>query len=272
VTWSLDSAVVAAGIGLVSGWFVPALIARLPEPEPDPVPGSDGAVDGLLPAENEAEFSRPVDEPKELYTDLARLPGLPWKMALTCAVAAGLVGARLGWTPALGFLLYLVPVAVALAVVDWRTRYLPSRLIVPSYAVVAVLVTVASLLNGPDWLSLRDSAIGWVGSFVVFFVMWFVTPRSMAYGDVRLAGLLGMSLGWLGLAQVVLAMFTSFLLLAVGGVVLSVVRVFHSRHVPFGPFLVVGAFLAVTFPLQLLTAYAGVVNGLTSLVVGVLGS
>jgi leader peptidase (prepilin peptidase)/N-methyltransferase len=255
VTWNLAPALVAAAWGAASGAVLPRIIARLPEPEPDP----------LEPADDEADFARPVDDPKEPYVDLARLPGLAWKLAVVSAVLAGLAGARIGWSPALLFLGYLVPVGVALALVDWRTRYLPTRLIAPSYVVVGVLVLLGSVLT-QDWLSLRSSAIGWVGCFAVFFVMWFISPGSMAYGDVRLAGLLGLAVGWLGLAQVVLGMFTSFLLLAVGGIVLSLARVFHRRHMPFGPFLLAGAFLGAVFPLQLLTAYAWTVEGVTSLV------
>lgn len=270
MTWYLDAALVAGGIGVLTGSLLPEVVSRLPEPEPDPEPDPDGAVDGLVPAENEADFARPIDEPKELYADLARLPGLRWKLAVTSGVAAGLVGARLGWDPALMFLLYLVPVGVALALVDWRTRYLPTRLILPSYAVVAVCEVLASLF-GSQWSALLGALIGSVGCFVVFFAMWFVTPRAMAFGDVRLAGLLGLALGWLGLAQVVLGMFTAFLLLAVGGIVLSVARVFHTRHMPFGPFLVVGGFLGAAFPLQILTAFAWCINGATSLVLRVTG-
>ena len=274
MSWFLDAGLVSGGVGLVSGWFVPSVVARLPEPKPDPEPddGSDGASGAgvLEPAENEADFARPVDEPKELYAELARLPGLRWKLAATCALAAGLLGARLGWTPALLFVLYLVPVCVALALVDWRTRYLPTRLIAPSYLVVAVLVVVASVVDS-DWEALRGSAIGWVGSFAFFFVMWFLSPRSMAYGDVRLAGLLGMAVGWVGLAQLVLAMTTSFLLLAIGGIVLSLTRVFHRRHMPFGPFLVVGAFLGLTFPLALLAVYEGVVGTISAAILAVVG-
>ena len=165
----------------------------------------------LEPAANEADFSRPVDEPKELYVDLARLPGPGLEAApSSCAAWPGLIGARIGWHPALLFLLYLVPVGVALAVVDWRTRYLPTRLIAPSYVVVGGA--------GPCWprcsprtgrrCARRRSAGS--ATFAVFFVLWFVTPAgSMAYGDVRLAGLLGMALGWLGLAQLVLGMLTA---------------------------------------------------------------
>lgn len=269
MTWYLVPSLVAAVIGAAAGVFLPRVIARLPEPEPDPVPAVNGAVDGLVPAENEAEFSRPVDEPKELYADLARIPGLAWKLAVACGLAAGVVGGRLGWSPALLFLLYLVPVGVALALIDWRTRYLPSRLIMPSYAVVAALAVVASVV-GRDWPELLSAAIGCAATFAVFFVMWFVAPRAMAFGDVRLSGLLGLALGWLGYAQLVLGILTAFFLMSLGGTLLSVTRVFHKKHVPFGPFLVAGAFLGVTFPLQLLTAYAWVINGITSAVLALL--
>jgi leader peptidase (prepilin peptidase)/N-methyltransferase len=269
VTWYLVPSLLAAVIGAVAGAFLPRVITRLPEPEPDPGPAEDGAVDGLVPAENEAEFSRPVDEPKELYADLARLPGLPWKLAVACALVSACVGGRLGWNPALLFLLYLVPVGVALALIDWRTRYLPSRLILPSYAVVAVLAVVASVV-GRDWPELLSAAIGCAATFGLFFVMWFVAPRAMAFGDVRLAGLLGLALGWLGYTQLVLGILTAFFLMSVGGILLSVTRVFHKKHVPFGPFLVVGAFLGAAFPMQLLTAYAWVINGLTNGVIALL--
>jgi leader peptidase (prepilin peptidase) / N-methyltransferase len=269
VTWSLAPALVAGAVSLASGAVLPQVIARLPEPEPDPDP-EDGSVDGLVPAENEADFARPVDEPKELYADLARLPGLRWRLAVGCALVGGLVGARIGWDPALLVLLYLVPVCVALAVIDWRTRYLPTRLIYPSYAVVGVLAVLASLLAS-DWTALATAVIGCVGSYLVFFVLWFVYPLGMAFGDVRLAGLLGLGVGWVGPAQLVLGLLTAFVLMSVGGILLSVTRVFHRRHVPFGPFLVGGALLGVTFPLQLLNAYAGVITAITSLVLRLTG-
>ena len=264
MTWDLAPAVVSGVAGLAGGLVMPAVLARLPEPEPDLEPQPGGAVDGLVPAENEAEFARPVDVPKELYAKMATRPGVRVGIVVASTLVAALVGARIGWSWSLLFLVYLVPVGVTLAVVDWRTRYLPTRLIGPSYVVVGVLAVVASALSS-DWLSLRSAAIGWIGCFVVFFLMWFASPRAMAYGDVRLAGLLGLAVGWEGVAQVVIGMFTAFLLLAVVGTLLSVVKVFHRRHTPFGPFLLVGALVGVTFPLQLLNAYAAVVNGVVSL-------
>lgn len=264
MTWDLAPALVCGAAGLAGGLVMPSLLARLPEPEPDLDPEPDGAVDGLVPAANEAEFARPVDEPKEPYADMAARRGVRAGLAVASLLVAALVGARVGWSWSLLFLVYLVPVGVTLAVVDWRTRYLPTRLIGPSYVVVGVLAVVASALSS-DWLSLRSAAIGWIGCFAVFFVMWFISPRAMAYGDVRLAGLLGLAVGWEGVAQVVIGMFTAFLLLAVVGTLLSVVRIFHRRHTPFGPFLLLGALVGVAFPLEVLNGYVAVVNGVVSL-------
>jgi leader peptidase (prepilin peptidase) / N-methyltransferase len=259
MTWFLVPGLVAGAVGFAAGAFVPEVIARLPEPEPEP----EG--EGLEAAEDEAEFAKPIDDPKELYADVAATPRLRWWTAAASAVAAGLLGARVGWHPALLFLVYLVPVCVALSVVDWRTRYLPTRLIAPSYVVVGALAVLASALTG-DWYALETSVIGWLASFAVFWLMWFLVPRGMAYGDVRLAGLLGMALGWLGVAPLVLGLYTAFIIGAIGGLVLSRLRIFHRRHYPFGPFLALGAWLGAVFTGQLAAAYAWVVDGIASLV------
>jgi leader peptidase (prepilin peptidase)/N-methyltransferase len=256
VTWFVDTALVAAVVGAVVAAPLPEVIARLPEPEPDPEEHE------LVPADNEAEFARPVDDPKELYADLARVPGLRWGLVVACGLAAGAIGGRVGWHLSLVYLLYLVPVCAALAVVDWRTRYLPKRLVLPSYAVVGVVVLVAALVTH-DGASLERAVLGWLSAYAFFFVLWFVIPRGMAYGDVRLSGLLGLALGWLGLQQLVLGLYTGFLLGGVLGVLLSALKVFHHRHSPFGPYMVLGAFLGAAFPGQLGGAYGWVVSGLT---------
>jgi len=239
VSWHPYAAAATTAVGLVSGALVPAVVARLPEPRPEPAAGG-GDVNDIVPAEDEADYSRPVDVVKEPYADVAGLPGLRWRCAVAGAVASGLLGARLGWTPALLFLLYLVPVCVALAVVDWRTRYLPTRLIAPSYVVVAALAVLASALVG-DWRALGVAAAGWLGTFAFFFLVWFLVPRAWSYGDVRLAGLLGMALGWAGPAPLLVGIWLGFLLGGLGGLALSRLRVFHHAHVPLGPFLVLGA-------------------------------
>jgi leader peptidase (prepilin peptidase)/N-methyltransferase len=97
-------------------------------------------------------------------------------------------------------------------------------------------------------------------------VLWYVYPRGLGYGDVRLSGLLAIPLGWLGVAPLLLGIYTGFLLGAVGGMLLSVLRVFHRKHYPFGPFMVLGAWLGIVAAAPLGAAYGWVIQGLVDLV------
>jgi leader peptidase (prepilin peptidase)/N-methyltransferase len=240
VTWYLGTALVSAGYGVLTGLLVPSLIARLPEPAPQPDPSGP-------PADETGEARMPsvqAEEPKELYADLARRPGLRWKTALATAVVAGLLGARTGWSPELGFLLYLAPVGVALTVIDWRTRLLPTRLVAPSYAAVIALVLLAALVDH-DRHALVTAGWGWLVAGGTFFVLWFVYPRGMGYGDVRLSGVLGIALGYLGWPALLTGVYAAFLVGGLGGLLLSLLRLVDRKAYPFGPFMLAGALIGV---------------------------
>jgi leader peptidase (prepilin peptidase)/N-methyltransferase len=228
-------ALVCAALGAATGWFVPRLIASLPEPEKDP-------------NEKPGEFPDKV-----LYVDLAATPGLAWKCAISCAVAAGLVGAVFGWVWALPWLVFLVPVGCALTVIDYVTWYLPARIVGPAYAVVASLVVVAAVAVG-DWRVILHGVIGWLALGLYYGLMWFISPRIMAYGDVRLGGLIGLALGPLGYAQLILSVLAAGVLGALSFIPLKLLGRTIKRdpskgplreHLPFGPFLLLGALIAV---------------------------
>lgn len=248
MTWYLDTAAVTAGLGLVSGFGVPALIARVPEPAGDAqevdeadanVPDELGeGMDEVVPADTV------VEEPKELYVSVAAIPGLAWKAALAGAVVAGLMGARIGWQWDLLLVMYLVPVGVALAVIDWRTRLLPTWLIAPSYGVVVALALVAALL-GREHADLVRAGWGWAVAGGTFLLLWLIYPKGMGYGDVRLSGVLGIVLGYLGWGELLLGVYAGFLLGGVGGVLLSALRIVERKAYPFGPFMLLGAVVGV---------------------------
>jgi leader peptidase (prepilin peptidase)/N-methyltransferase len=124
-------------------------------------------------------------------------------------------------------------------------------------------VVLAAVLTR-DWDALRTSAIGWAAAFCLFALLWVLPGAMMAYGDVRLSGLLGMALGWFGVQSLALGLYTGFLLGAVVGLVLSRLKVFHHRHTPFGPHMIIGALLGVVVPDQLGAAYGWLVNGLVA--------
>jgi leader peptidase (prepilin peptidase) / N-methyltransferase len=229
----LDTALACALYGLLAGQLVPALIARIPEPEPDP-----------MPVEERDATDRAGQPQKVPYADIARRRGLRWRASLATAVVAGLIGAAVGWSPALSFLLYLAPVGVALAVVDWHTRLLPTKVIAPSYAVVAVLAALSAWVEG-DLDALVTAGLGWLVAGGTFFLLWFIYPRGMGYGDVRLSGVLGIALGYLGWAELLVGVYAGFVVGALGGLGLSLLRIVDRKAYPFGPFMLVGALVGV---------------------------
>lgn len=241
MTWFAHTAFAAGFYGLLVGMFVPELIRRIPEPEPEDSEAGAASADG---ADGTAAPLPEVEEPKELYADIAGRRGLRWKTAVTTAVAAGLMGGRVGWTPELAVLLYLAPVGVALAVVDWRTRLLPTRVIAPSYAVVIALVLLSAWVDH-DLGSLTRAGWGWLVAGGTFFGLWFVYPKGMGYGDVRLSGVLGIALGYLGWAELLTGVYAGFLIGGVGGLLLSALRIVDRKAYPFGPFMLVGALVGV---------------------------
>lgn len=211
------------------GLLVPELIRRIPEPVPvPPAPGAE----------------TPEEPPKERYAAIAELPGLAAKASLASAAAGALVGAEVGWDWPLLFLVPLVPICVALAVVDWRTKLLPTKVIAPTYVLTVALVLVCFAVTR-DTDDLVRAGLGWLVCGGSFFVLWFVHPRGLGYGDVRLAGVLGIALGYLGWGELLVGLYAGFLLGGVGGGLLSLLRVVERRAFPFGPFMLVGALVGV---------------------------
>jgi leader peptidase (prepilin peptidase)/N-methyltransferase len=237
------TAVVTGVLGLASGPMVPWLIGRVPEPDPDPDPEPAPASPEAEPDESDAQ----PEAPKEPYADIARLPGLAVKAAVAGGVAAALLGLVLGWSWALLVVLPLVPVSVALAVIDWRTRLLPRRIILPALAGSVVTITASWALGGFDGGTgtVVRTLVAGVAAFLVFFVLWFVYPRGMGFGDVRLSALLGLVLGHLGWSEWLVGLYGGFLLGAVIGGVLSLLKVVDRKGYPFGPFMLLGALIGV---------------------------
>ena len=217
------STVVAGLLGLL----VPRLVAVLPEPE-----RSEAA---------------PGEDPKPLYVDVAARPALAWWAAAASAGLALVLALALGPDPWLVALVPLVPVCVALAVVDWHTRLLPSRIVLPATAYAVVVAVVLWPVTG-DADDLVRAAIGLVVARSFYWLLWFIHSAGMGFGDVRLAALVGLLLGHVGWAELVVGMYAGFLVFGLPGLVLALVRWDRSllkTAFPFGPFMLVGAVIGV---------------------------
>lgn len=234
---SIDPAAVAlgaAGCG-AAGLLVPALVRAIPEPA-GPAPD------------------------KTPYADVAAGPRLRATAAGCSLVAGALVGAAVGLAWPLLVLLPLVPVGVALAVVDLRTRLLPTVVVWPAFLGTAVLGCLSA------WLESDADAIvrAWVGAaavFAFFYALWWIHPPGMGFGDVRLSAVLGFALAYLGWPEVLAGVYGAFLAFALPGLVLAVFRrdrgVLRAAY-PFGPFLLAGALAGVVLGDPL---WSGLVSG-----------
>jgi leader peptidase (prepilin peptidase)/N-methyltransferase len=158
-----------------------------------------------------------------------------------------LVTLRFGPTWELPAFLYLAGAAVLLAVIDLQHRLLPNRVVVPSIGIGAVLLAVAAV-GEQESGSLVRAGSGAAVLFAVFLVMALVAPSGMGMGDVKLAALLGLYLGWLGWEVLILGAAAGFVVQAVLALVLLAGRRVGLRaELPFGPAMLVGAALAIAW-------------------------
>ncbi|MFE9453609.1 prepilin peptidase [Streptomyces sp. NPDC006739] len=175
------------------------------------------------------------------------LPLLAVATALVCAALAAATGTR----PELGVWLLLAPLGVLLAVVDFRVRRLPDPLTLPLAAAALALLGLAALLpeHAGGWPTALYGALALGGGY---FVLFLVNPAGMGFGDVKLALGMGAVLGWYGWPTLMLGTFAGFLFGALyGGALVVVRRAGRKTAIPFGPFLLAGAFAGL-----LIGAYA----------------
>ncbi|WP_431278142.1 prepilin peptidase [Leifsonia poae] len=151
--------------------------------------------------------------------------------------------------------LYLAGVSVALALIDLDVKRLPNSIVLPGYLVGAVLLGAAGVLGG-DWSALIRAAIGAAALFVAYLIMAFAYPGGMGLGDVKLAGVLGLFLGYLGWGALIVGAFSAFLL---GGLfalaLVAARRAGRKSGIPFGPWMLAGAWIGILFGNTLWGAY-----------------
>ena len=164
---------------------------------------------------------------------------------LGCAGLFAGTAARFGYNWALPAFLVLFAGLLALSVIDVERLILPKVIVWPLSTAVAALLVLASAATG-EWHNLLVGAASGAAWFVVFYAMFAISPRLIGFGDVRLAPVLGLALGWLGWRYVLLGFFGANLIGAVVGVVLIAShKMSRQQQIPYGVFLALGCALAV---------------------------
>lgn len=184
-----------------------------------------------------------------------RVPGVaggPARGALTSVLAGtafGALAARLMPQPdtryALPAFLALAAAGVVLAVVDLDTHRLPDAVTLPAYPVIALLLAGASVAVGSAD-GLARAVGGALASVVLYGVLCAIAPTGLGFGDVKLAGVLGLALGWLSWSTLVIGVVLGFAFGAAASLALVAAhRASMTTRVPFGPAMLAGALTAV---------------------------
>lgn len=165
--------------------------------------------------------------------------------AVVTAVVFGALTWRFGLTWTLPALLAFAACATVLSVVDLAEHRLPNAVVFPALAGVGALLLLASLANSA-WLPMLWALAGAAAMFAVYLLLALISPSSMGMGDVKLALVIGLLLGWFGLSTWLLGLLGAFI---VGGVIaivaLALRRVTLQGSIPFGPSMLAGALLAL---------------------------
>jgi leader peptidase (prepilin peptidase)/N-methyltransferase len=253
--------VLSAVVGLVIGSFLNVVIHRVPRGESVVSPRSrcPGCGTEISARDNIPVLSwlllrgrcRTCGEPISARYPLVEL--------LTGALFAAVTWwAGASW--ALPAYLYLAAIGVALSAIDLDTKRLPNPIVLPSYVVALVLFLLPAVLDGA-WDAYLRAVLAGAALFAFYFLLAFIYPAGMGFGDVKLSGVLGIYLGWVSWALVALGTFAAFLLGAVVGIAVIVGgKGGRKTKVPFGPFMIIGTFLALFFGQSVVDWYAGLIG------------
>lgn len=170
---------------------------------------------------------------------------------LLTAVLFAALGARYPWSIVEAAFLAFTAGGVAVAVIDARHHVIPRTVVYVAGAAAFALLLAAALARG-DLARLGVAVVAGAATFAVFLGVHLARPNGMGFGDVRLAGVIGLVVGWLGPGVVFVAVFVAFLAGALIGVPLAL-RGGRGRKavLPFGPFLVAGSVVGLLVGPQL---------------------
>jgi leader peptidase (prepilin peptidase)/N-methyltransferase len=238
----------AALLGLAVGSFLNVVVYRVPRGESLLHPGSHcpNCETALKPWHNVPIASWVVLRGRCAYCRAPISVRYPLVEAATALLFAAIT-LRFGLAPQVPAYLYLAAIAIIVVLIDFDVRMLPESVVIPSYVVSALLLAPAAAADSGWWTAER-AILGMLALLAAFFCLALAYPAFIKFGDVKLAGLLGLYLGWLSwpalltgtLATLVLAAFCTK----------TVALATHRRDagstaiaVPFGVCLVVTALL-----------------------------
>jgi leader peptidase (prepilin peptidase) / N-methyltransferase len=242
VSWPLIAGLAVAGLAV--GWCLRAVVIRLAVPAGEPARGGCPACGHrILPP---GRLLPPAPVPSGRCPACRARVGPPaLAVEVSTAVLLGVLAARVHPDLVLAAACWLAICTVPLAWIDAAVQRLPDVLTAPAYAGTAGLLLLAAA-DGGHWHGMLRAVIGGLALAAAYLALAVVSRSSVGLGDVKLAASLGTLLAWPGWSALVAGTLAGFLLAAVYGLgLLALRRTSWRQRIPFGPFMIAGAFLAL---------------------------
>lgn len=155
-------------------------------------------------------------------------------------------------------LCYFAFIGVVLSIIDLKTQRLPDVLVLPTFAVSLVLLSVAALLIDEPSRILTMVICAMASSFL-YGILWFFFPNGFGFGDVKLMLVVGAILGWFSVGQAVLGVMLPFIILSVVALPLMLVKIVGRKtKAPLGPWIILGAIVSIMFGDIIVNTYLSV--------------
>ena len=170
-----------------------------------------------------------------------------WGLTSTGVTTGEVLTTAQAWAAAIVIVAYLcfAAISIVLTLIDLDTPRLPNSIVLPSYVVAGILFTAAAGLTG-EWSQLLVAGIGMAALYLFYFLLRAARPGGMGGGDVKLAGVIGIYLGWLGWGALAVGAFAAFLYGGVFGIALMLLRrAGRKTAIPFGPWMILGAWTGI---------------------------
>ncbi|MHB8506059.1 MAG: prepilin peptidase [Acidimicrobiales bacterium] len=246
MTAGVELAVLSAVVGLSIGSFLNVVVHRVPLGQSLARPRSacPGCATPIAARDNVPVVSWLVLRGRCRHCDAPISLRYPLVEAGTAALFVA-VAVRFGWSWATPAADAFVAGLLALACVDLERYLLPRRIVFVTGGLSGAFLLVDSATTA-RWGRLAVGAACAAVAFGLFWALNRANPRWLGYGDVRLAGAIGLVLGWLGPDYALIGFLVANLAgVIVAGVLLTTGRMRRTTPMPYGVFLAAGSVVTV---------------------------
>jgi leader peptidase (prepilin peptidase)/N-methyltransferase len=249
--------VIFAVLGLAIGSFLNVCIDRLPGNKSIVLPPShcEACQHKLAARDNIPVFSYLALRGRCRYCK-ASIPRRIFWVELATGVIFALLAWHYGLSPELGIMAFFACLFIIIFVIDLEQGLILNKVVYPGM-VVAFLLALVPRAGLADQITTRIAyaALGGAIGFVIFLLIAFLSRGGMGWGDVKLAGLIGLATGF---PLVIPSIIMGAILGGIVAVILLIAKKRDSKGmIPFGPFLAVTAMVTLLWGSTILNWYLG---------------